>query len=78
LGARRFVATNYLDIKKMNPTLPFVVRECHGAQPNVMARYDFGIEKRVWLNGLTEAEVDGAVEELVTQAGDVNAAMPGN
>ena len=43
-----------------------------------MARYDFGVERRVWLNGLTEAEVDGAVAELVTQADDVNAAMPGN
>ena len=62
----------------MNPAMPFIVRQCAGAQPNVMARYDYGVERRIWLNGLTEEEVDGAVEELVTQADDVNAAMPGN
>ena len=43
-----------------------------------MARYDFGIERRVYLNDLTETEVDQVVEELVTQANDVNAAVPGH
>ena len=56
----------------MNPNTPFVVRECAGAQPNVMARYDFGIEKRVYLHDLTEDEVDIAVGELVNQADTVN------
>jgi len=62
----------------MNPTLPFIVRECYGAQPNVMARYDYGVERRIYLNNLSQQEVDQAVEVLVTQADDVNAAMPGN
>ena len=43
-----------------------------------MARYDFGIERRLYLNDLTEAEVNAAVEELVTQANSVNAAVPGH
>jgi len=43
-----------------------------------MARYDYGVEKRIYLNHLTEQEVDQAVQELVEQADDVNAAMPGN
>jgi hypothetical protein len=42
-----------------------------------MVRYDFGIEKRVYLNELTAEEVDAAVGELVLQADDVNAAVPG-
>ena len=62
----------------MNPALPFIVRECSGAQPNVMSSYDYGVEKRIYLNHLTETEVDQAVQELVEQADDVNAAMPGN
>ena len=29
-----------------------------------MVRYDYGLEKRIYLNNLTEQEVDSAVEEL--------------
>ena len=43
-----------------------------------MARYEFGVERRLYLNDLTEAEVDSAVEELVNQASSVNAAVPGH
>ena len=56
--------------------MPFIVRECFGAQPNVMARYDFGKERRIYLNGLSEQEVDQAVAELYGQADQVNSAMP--
>jgi len=52
------------------------VRECFGAQPTVMARYDFGREQRVYLNDLNEQEVDQVVQQLVSQADQVNAAMP--
>ena len=78
MGARKFVSNNYVDIKGANPTLPFVVRQCLGAQPNVMARYDFGVEKRIYLNDLSEQEVEQAVIELVEDADQVNAAMPGH
>ena len=77
MGARQFIAKNYLDIKSQAPATPFIVRECHGAQPNVMVRYDFGVEKRVYLNELTADEVDQAVGELVLDADSVNAAVPG-
>ena len=78
MGARQYVANHYQDIKSSNPTLPFIVRECFGAQPNVYARYDFGKERRIYLNGLSEQEVDQAVAELAGQADQVNAAMPGH
>ena len=42
-----------------------------------MVRYDFGVEKRVYLNELTADEVDKAVGELVLEADSVNAAVPG-
>ena len=75
MGARQFVSKNYLDIKSQNPSLPFIVRECTGAQPNVMARFDFGVERRIYLNDLTETEVDSVVAELVSGAEEVNAAI---
>ena len=40
-----------------------------------MARFDFGVERRIYLNDLTEAEVDSAVQELVSSAEEVNAAI---
>ena len=52
---------NYEDIKGKNPSLPFIVRECSNAQPTVMARYDYGVERRIYLNDLPETEVDRAV-----------------
>lgn len=73
---RSYVQNNYLDIKGKNPETPFIVRECLNAQPTVMARYDFGVEKRVYLNDLDEKTIDGVVRELVEQAKAVNAAIP--
>jgi NADH dehydrogenase (ubiquinone) 1 alpha subcomplex subunit 2 len=52
---------NYLDIKTKNPTFPFIVRECANAQPTVMARYDFGVEKRIYVPNLDEKDVDQVV-----------------
>ena len=40
------------------------MRECYGAQPTVWARYDFGAEKRVYLNDLDEDQVDKVIAEL--------------
>jgi NADH dehydrogenase (ubiquinone) 1 alpha subcomplex subunit 2 len=76
LTYRGYVANNYIDIKEKNPEFPFIVRECLNAQPTVMARYDFGVEKRVYVNNLSEVEVDQIVKELVDQAKQVNAAIP--
>ena len=56
---------NYEDIKSKNESLPFIVRECQNAQPNVMARYDFGVEKRIYVHNLEEREIDQVVKELV-------------
>ena len=62
---RNFVLNNYLDIKGKNPQTPFIVRECLNAQPTVMARYDYGVEKRIYVNNLDENQIDEVVKELV-------------
>ena len=41
-----------------------------------MARYDFGVEKRIYVPNLEEADVNSVVKELVEQAHEVNAALP--
>ena len=67
---------NYAQVKAESPETPFIVRECTNAQPAVMARYDFGVERRVYVHGLEEQEVAQAVQELVAQAAEINAALP--
>lgn len=52
---------NYEDIKTKNPDFPFLVRECLNAQPTVMARYDYGVERRIYLHNLEEREIDTLV-----------------
>ena len=48
------------------------MRECDKAQPCVTARYEFGVERKVYLLGANEAEVGQAVDSLVEQASQVN------
>ena len=72
---RQYVQNNYLDIKKQNPEFPFIVRECTNAQPTIMARYDYGVEKRVYVPDLSEQDVDNVVKELVEQAKEVNSTV---
>ena len=73
---RQYINNNYLDIKEKNPETPFIVRECLNAQPTIMARYDYGIEKRVYVPNLDEREIDQVVKELVEQAKQINSAIP--
>ncbi|BAS88522.1 Os04g0310500 [Oryza sativa Japonica Group] len=37
--AREFVKKNYGDIKARNPSLPVLIRECSGVEPQLWARY---------------------------------------
>lgn len=39
LICREFVKKNYGDLKTRNPTLPVLIRECSGVQPQLWARY---------------------------------------
>ena len=61
-------------MKAANPQLPFLVRECENAQPCVTARYEFGVERKIYLLGANEAEVGQAVGELVKNADAINGA----
>lgn len=56
-GVKNYCLNNYAAIKQSNPDFPFIVREAKGAQACVTARYEFGVERRVYLQNATEAEV---------------------
>ncbi|XP_031474409.1 NADH dehydrogenase [ubiquinone] 1 alpha subcomplex subunit 2 [Nymphaea colorata] len=64
-SAREFVLRNYKDLKTLNPTFPILIRECSGAEPQLWARYDMGVERLVRLKGLTEPQIVKKLEELV-------------
>lgn len=48
-----------------SPYFPFIVRECADALPTVMARYDFGVERRISIENMETADIEMIVEELV-------------
>lgn len=71
-GVRAFISKNYTQVKAQAPEFPFIVRECENAIPLVVARYDFGVEKKVCVEGFSEKDVNQAVEDLIKQADSIN------
>ncbi|KAG6788058.1 hypothetical protein POTOM_004111 [Populus tomentosa] len=72
-STRTFIEKNYKDLKTLNPKLPILIRECNGIEPQLWARYDFGVERGVRLEGLSEVQISKALEEL----GKVGASLKG-
>ncbi|KAL0035912.1 hypothetical protein WJX77_007660 [Trebouxia sp. C0004] len=64
-GARDFVLSQYQHLKKANPKFPILVRECSGAEAKLTARYDFGVERSVPINGLDSDAILSKLQELV-------------
>ncbi|KAM9951877.1 hypothetical protein ACTFIW_011582 [Dictyostelium discoideum] len=63
-GLRNFVVKNYSDLKRLNPKLPLLIREGHGVEPVIYARYDWGKEEKKVVTNLTEQEVEEKLKEL--------------
>lgn len=64
-GARDFVHSSYQELKKANPTFPILIRECSGVQARMIARYDYGIEEAVSIDGIDKGAISRKLEELV-------------
>ncbi|KAK4753659.1 hypothetical protein SAY87_001763 [Trapa incisa] len=62
-SARSFVEKNYRDLKTLNPKLPILIRECRGVEPQLWVRYDYGVEKGIHLDGLSEGQILKALKE---------------
>ncbi|KAI7738832.1 hypothetical protein M8C21_011713 [Ambrosia artemisiifolia] len=63
-STRSFVEKNYKELKKANPKLPILIRECSGTQPQLWARYDMGVERGIRLEGMSETQISKAVGDL--------------
>ncbi|CAM9535714.1 unnamed protein product, partial [Discosporangium mesarthrocarpum] len=61
VGVRNFYRNNYAEMKKLNPSFPLLLREGSGIEPYLLATYDFGVEQRVSLTGLSEEEISTKV-----------------
>ncbi|KAM9694068.1 NADH dehydrogenase [ubiquinone] 1 alpha subcomplex subunit 2 [Trichechus inunguis] len=64
-GVRDFIEKKYVELKKTNPDLPILIRECSDVQPRLWARYAFGQEKNVSLNNFSADQVTRAVENVL-------------
>ncbi|XP_076467876.1 NADH dehydrogenase [ubiquinone] 1 alpha subcomplex subunit 2-like [Babylonia areolata] len=67
-GVRDFIENHYVDMKKLNPTFPILVRECSNVQPKVFARFALGKETSLPLSNMDSQQVLRAVESLATKA----------
>ncbi|EGC39704.1 hypothetical protein DICPUDRAFT_52529 [Dictyostelium purpureum] len=63
-GLRNFVVNNYTDLKRLNPKLPLLIREGHGIEPTIYARYDWGEEEKTVVTNLSEQEVEEKLKEI--------------
>ncbi|XP_058059724.1 NADH dehydrogenase [ubiquinone] 1 alpha subcomplex subunit 2 [Anopheles bellator] len=63
-GVREFVNTRYVQLKRDNPSLPILVRECSGVQPRLWVRYEMGKEKSVPLTKATAEDISKHIEML--------------
>ncbi|XP_050081833.1 NADH dehydrogenase [ubiquinone] 1 alpha subcomplex subunit 2 [Anopheles aquasalis] len=63
-GVRDFVNKQYVQLKRDNPSLPILVRECSGVQPRLWVRYEMGKEKSVALTKATAEDIAKHIETL--------------
>ncbi|KAJ5887752.1 NADH-ubiquinone oxidoreductase 10.5 kDa subunit [Penicillium taxi] len=65
---RTFINRAYPTMKKHNPHTPIMIREASGTEPRVYARYDLGKEKSEALAGLSDAQIEERITNLVKQS----------
>lgn len=63
-GVRKFIEKNYVDLKKLNPTTPILIREANNVQPKLWARYELGKEEHLNLTNMSDTQVLAALEKL--------------
>ncbi|XP_012499008.1 PREDICTED: NADH dehydrogenase [ubiquinone] 1 alpha subcomplex subunit 2-like [Propithecus coquereli] len=50
-GVRDFIEKRYVELKKANPDLPILIRECSDVQPKLWARYGERGTPGIWDSG---------------------------
>jgi len=64
-GVKNFFHKNYAELKLLNPRLPIALRSAPKAEAKIIARYTWGIERMVKLDGKSETEVEDALRKLL-------------
>ncbi len=75
IGLRKWLNNNYVDIKKSNPDTLLLIRECHNVEPNILARYEYGVEKKIFCEYATQEEVEEILSKLVTESEKINTSI---
>lgn len=65
-GVRQFIEQFYVNIKKQNPTIPILIRECSNINPSLWTRYEYGLEKQIPLTRMNAEQIFQAVEKLTS------------
>lgn len=63
-GTRQFIDGYYTSIKRNNPNLPILIRECTGIEPKIWFRFEYGKETSSSLSNLKPDQVAGLLKEL--------------
>ncbi|KAH8393765.1 NADH dehydrogenase [ubiquinone] 1 alpha subcomplex subunit 2 [Drosophila serrata] len=63
-GAREYVKKFYPNLKKKNPDLPILVRQCSGIEPRLYARYGNGKEVSLPLANKAAPDIHKNVEAV--------------
>lgn len=57
LPHREFIEKHYVELKKANPDLPILIRECSDVQPKLWARYGEQEKRAAWDHGRRASKV---------------------
>ncbi|KAK9446741.1 thioredoxin-like protein [Limtongia smithiae] len=68
IALRTFLQRAYPVMKKHNPYTPILIREASGVSPLLIARFEFGKEVKVPLDGISEKDLESAIEKVVFSA----------
>ncbi|KAG3261389.1 NADH dehydrogenase [ubiquinone] 1 alpha subcomplex subunit 2 [Ictidomys tridecemlineatus] len=65
-GIRDLIEKRFVELKKANPDLPILIRECSDVQPKLWARYPFLQDKNVSLNTFNAHQVTRTLENVLS------------
>lgn len=75
IGLRNWINHNFVDVKKTNPDALLLIRECNNVEPSILARYDYGVEKKIFCEYATAEEVEEIVSKLVLESEKINTSI---
>ncbi|KAJ1940019.1 hypothetical protein GGF37_004155, partial [Kickxella alabastrina] len=63
-----FIIKSYPGLKQANPGLPILIREASGVESRIIARFEFGRERKIVVDDLSQADVEQKFNALVSES----------